>query len=106
MPGIGLLGWGASAVGDVARDPTDRSLRRDFIAGYGVSAMVMWCTRCRSCRGPDPVGVAVAPDAVVASTTVTPSPSSRSCRRLYGAVNVEGSYGSYSGAGSSRNPTP
>jgi len=66
MPGIALLGWGASAIGDVALAiRLDRSLRRDFIAGYGVSAMVMWVYPLPEQPRPDPVGVAVAPDAVV-----------------------------------------
>jgi hypothetical protein len=66
MPGIGLLGWGASGVGAVALAVRlDSSLRRDFIAGYGVSAMVMWVYPLPELPRPDRVGVAVAPDAVV-----------------------------------------
>jgi hypothetical protein len=67
MPGIALLGWGASPVGDVAiAIRLDRSLRRDFIAGYAASAMVMWVYPLPEQPRPDPVGVAVTPDAVIA----------------------------------------
>jgi hypothetical protein len=66
VPGIALLGWGASPVGDVALAVRlDRSLRRDFIAGYAVSAQLLWVYPLPDVPRPDPVGVAVAPDAVV-----------------------------------------
>jgi hypothetical protein len=66
MPGIALLGSGTSPVGDAALAiRLDRSLRRDFIAGYAVSAMVMWVYPLPEQPRVDPVGVAVAPEAVV-----------------------------------------
>jgi hypothetical protein len=66
MPGIALLGWDTSSVGDTALAiRLDRSLRRDFIAGYAANAMVMWVHPLPEVARPDPIGVAVAPEAVV-----------------------------------------
>jgi hypothetical protein len=66
MPGIALLDWSTSAVGDTALAiRLDASLRRDFIAGYAANAMVMWVHPLPELARPDPIGVAVAPDAVV-----------------------------------------
>jgi hypothetical protein len=99
MPGIGLLGWGASPVGDVALGiRLDRSVRRDFIAGYAVSAMVQWVYPLPELPRPDPVGVAVAPDAVVVfhdGDTLTILP------RLSTPPTAPGA-----GRAPSRNPTP
>lgn len=66
MPGIALLGWSTSSVGDAALAiRLDTSLRRDFIAGYAANAMIMWAYPLPEQARPDPVGVAVAPEAVV-----------------------------------------
>jgi hypothetical protein len=99
MPGIGVLGWGTSPVGDAALAiRLDRSLRRDFIAGYAASAMVMWVYPLPELPRPDPVGVAVAPDAVIAfhdGDTLTILPE------LSGPPTAPGA-----GKAPSRNPTP
>jgi hypothetical protein len=99
MPGIALLGWGASPVGDAALAiRLDRSLRRDFIAGYAVSAMVQWVYPLPEQPRPDPVGVAVAPDAVVVfhdGDTLTILPELSVPPTAPGA-----------GRAASRNPTP
>jgi hypothetical protein len=66
-PGIGVLGWGISSVGDAAiAVRLDRSLRRDYIVGYAANAMLMWTYTLPEMPRADPVGVAVAPDAVLA----------------------------------------
>ncbi|HWU90743.1 MAG TPA: hypothetical protein VN253_25930, partial [Kofleriaceae bacterium] len=66
MPGIALLGWSTSTVGDAALAiRLDASVRRDFIAGYAANAMVMWVYPLPEVARPDPIGVAVAPEAVV-----------------------------------------
>jgi hypothetical protein len=99
MPGLALLGWGTSPVGDAALAiRLDRSLRRDFIAGYAASAMVMWVHPLPEQLRPDPVGVAVAPDAVIVfhdgdTLTILPEPSS--------PPTAPGA-----GRAPSRNPTP
>jgi hypothetical protein len=99
MPGIALLGWGASAVGDVAiAVRLDRSLRRDFIAGYAVNAMVRWVYPLPEQPRPDPVGVAVASDAVIVfhdGDTVTILPELSAPPTAPGAAKA-----------ASRNPTP
>ncbi len=99
MPGIAVLGWSASPVGDVAiAIRLDRSLRRDFIAGYAASAMVMWVHALPELPRPDPVGVAVTPDAVVVfhdGDTLTILPELSAPPTAPGA-----------GRAPSRNPTP
>lgn len=65
-PGIGLLGWGTSPVGDTALAVRlDRSLRRDAIVGYAANARRTWVYPLPEVTRVDPVGVAIAPDAVV-----------------------------------------
>ncbi len=65
-PGIGLLGWGVSAIGDAAiAVRLDNSLRRDFVVGYAANAALMWVYPLPEVQRADPVGVAIAPDAVV-----------------------------------------
>jgi hypothetical protein len=67
MPGVALLGASTSSVGDAALAiRLDSSLRRDFIAGFAANAMVMWVYPLPDQPRADPVGVAVAPDAVIA----------------------------------------
>jgi len=65
-PGIGLLGWGVSSYGDVALAVRlDTSLRRDFVAGYAANAALVWVYTLPEVPRADPVGIAIAPDAVV-----------------------------------------
>jgi hypothetical protein len=66
VPGIGLIGHAIDSVGDTALAVRlDRSLERDFIAGYAANALLMWVYPLPRQPRPDPVGVAVANDAVV-----------------------------------------
>ena len=65
-PGIALLGWGTSSIGDAAiAVRMDRSIRRDFVVGYAANAMLMWVYPLPEVPRADPVGVAVAPEAVI-----------------------------------------
>ncbi|MEO6771750.1 MAG: hypothetical protein ABI467_01855 [Kofleriaceae bacterium] len=67
VPGIGLVGHAIDAVGDVAiAVQLDRSLDHDFIVGYAANALLMWVYPLPRVQRADPVGLAVAPDAVVA----------------------------------------
>jgi len=65
-PGIGLIGHGIDSVGDVALAVRlDTSLERDYIAGYAANALLMWTYPLPRVPRADPVGLAVASDAVV-----------------------------------------
>jgi hypothetical protein len=66
VPGIGLIGQSIDRVGDIAvAVRLDTSLERDYIAGYAANALLMWTYPLPQIKRPDPVGVAIAPDAVV-----------------------------------------
>ncbi|MBV8762254.1 MAG: hypothetical protein JO257_33495 [Deltaproteobacteria bacterium] len=66
VPGIGLIGHAIDAVGNTALAVRlDRSLERDFIAGYAANMLLMWVWPLPHQPRPDPVGLAVANDAVV-----------------------------------------
>lgn len=63
VPGISLLGWGISPVGDAALAVRlDTSIKRDFIAAYAASALLLYVYPLPEVLRPDPVGVAVALD--------------------------------------------
>ena len=98
-PGIGLLGWGTSSIGDVAiAVRLDTSLRRDFVVGYAANALLMWVHPLPDELRVDPVGVAIAPDAVVVfhdGDTLTILPELSAPPTTPGAARA-----------SSRNPTP
>ncbi len=65
-PGIGLIGHAISSVGDVALAVRlDTSLERDYIAGYAANGLLMWTYPLPRMPRADPVGIAMAPDAVV-----------------------------------------
>ena len=65
-PGIGLIGHAISSVGDAALAVRlDTSLERDYIAGYAANAMLVWTYALPRMPRPDPVGIAIAADAVV-----------------------------------------
>ena len=65
-PGVSLLGYAAAPNGDTALAiRLDTSLRRDYVAGYAASAHLVWVYRLPSMMRADPVGVAIATDAVV-----------------------------------------
>jgi hypothetical protein len=99
VPGIGLLGFGASSIGDVAiAVRIDRSIERDFIAGYAANSLLMWVYPLPVVPRPDPVGVALASDAVVVfhdGDTVTILPELSAPPTAPGAARVP-----------SQNPTP
>jgi hypothetical protein len=66
VPGIGISGHGIDSVGDAALAiQLDRSLDHHFIVGYAANALLMWVYPLPLVQRPDPIGVAVAPDAVV-----------------------------------------
>jgi hypothetical protein len=66
VPGIGLLGHAIDEVGDTALAVRlDTSLQRDFIVGYAANALLMWVYPLPMEQRADPVGVAIARDAVV-----------------------------------------
>jgi hypothetical protein len=66
VPGIGLLGSAIDAVGDAALAiRLDASLERDFIVGYAANALLMWVYPLPREPRVDPIGLAVAPDAVL-----------------------------------------
>jgi hypothetical protein len=66
VPGIGLIGHAVNSIGDTALAVRlDTSLERDFIAGYAANALLMWVWPLPKEPRPDPVGLAVASDAVV-----------------------------------------
>jgi hypothetical protein len=66
VPGIGLIGHAVNSIGDTALAVRlDRSLERDFIVGYAANALLMWVYPLPRQPRPDPVGLAVASDAVV-----------------------------------------
>ncbi|HEY5923911.1 MAG TPA: hypothetical protein VIV11_19665, partial [Kofleriaceae bacterium] len=65
-PGIGLIGHGIDSVGNVAMAVRlDTSLERDYIAGYAANALLVWTYALPRMPRADPVGIAVAHDAVV-----------------------------------------
>ena len=67
VPGIGLVGHAIDSIGDVAiAVQLDRSLDHHFIVGYAANALLMWVYPLPRVQRPDPIGLAVAPDAVVA----------------------------------------
>jgi hypothetical protein len=66
VPGIGVLGSAVDAVGDTALAiRLDASLERDFIVGYAANALLMWVYPLPREPRADPIGLAVAPDAVL-----------------------------------------
>lgn len=65
-PGIGLVGHAIDSVGDAAvAVRLDTSLERDYIAGYAANGLLMWTYPLPRVPRPDPVGIAIAHDAVV-----------------------------------------
>ena len=66
VPGIGVTAHAIDAVGDVALVVRlDTTLQRDYIAGFAANALLMWTYPLPQMPRPDPVGIAMAPDAVV-----------------------------------------
>ncbi len=99
VPGQQMLAFGMSSIGDAAiAVRLDRTLRRDFIAGYAANALLMWVYPLPEQTRVDPVGVAVASEAVVVfhdGDTVTILPELSAPPTAPGA-----------GRAPSQNPTP
>ena len=67
VPTIGALGYAINEVGDTAIAlRMDATLHHDFIAGYAANALLIYVYPLPEVPRADPVGVAVAPDAVIA----------------------------------------
>ena len=98
-PGIGIHAWGTSPVGDAAIAlRVDESLQRDVIVGWAANALLMWVYALPEIKRVDPIGVAIAPGAVVVfhdGDTFTVLPELSAPPTSPGAP-----------AGSSQNPTP
>ena len=66
VPAISALGHAIDAVGNTAIAlRMDSSLRHDFVVGYAANALLMYVHRLPEIPRADPVGLAVAPDAVL-----------------------------------------
>lgn len=66
VPAISTLGHALDAVGNTAiAVRMDTSLRHDYIAGFAANALLMYVYRLPEVPRADPVGIAVAPDAVL-----------------------------------------
>jgi hypothetical protein len=66
VPAISALGHAIDAVGNTAiAVRMDSSLRHDFIVGYAANALLMYVHRLPEIPRAEPVGVAIAPDAVL-----------------------------------------
>jgi hypothetical protein len=91
-PGIGLIGQAIDSVGDIAiAVRLDTSLERDYIAGYAANALLMWTYPLPPIKRADPVGLAIAPDAVVVfhdGDTLTVLPELSAPPTAPGAVRV------------------
>jgi hypothetical protein len=92
VPGIAVTAHAIDAVGDTAiAVRLDTSLERDFIAGYAANALLMWTYPLPQVPRPDPIGIAVAPDAVVVfhdGDTVTVLPELSAPPTAPGAVRA------------------
>lgn len=66
VPGIALLGSSIDAVGNTALVvQLDASLRRDYVAAYAANALLMYVAPLPEVAHVDPIGIAIAPDAVL-----------------------------------------
>jgi hypothetical protein len=99
VPAISALGHAVDAVGNTAvAVRMDASLRHDFIVGYAANALLMYVYPLPEVPRADPVGVAIAPDAVLVfhdGDTFTVLPELSSPPTAPGAPRVP-----------SQNPTP
>jgi len=91
-PGIGVIGHAIDAVGDVALAVRlDKTLRRDYIAGYAANALLIWTYKLPMTPRADPVGIAIASDAVIVfhdGDTLTILPELSAPPTAPGAVHV------------------
>ncbi len=92
VPGIEVLGTAISQVGDAALAiRLDKSLRHDYVAGYAANALLMWVYPLPEVPRADPIGVAIAPEAVVVfhdGDTVTILPELSAPATAPGAVRA------------------
>jgi hypothetical protein len=92
VPGIAVTAHAIDSVGDVAiAVRLDTSLERDYIAGYAANALLMWTYALPQVPRPDPIGIAMAPDAVVVfhdGDTVTVLPEVSAPPTAPGAVQA------------------
>lgn len=66
VPGIGVLGHAIDAVGNTAvAIRMDTSIRHDYVVGFAATALVLYVYPLPELDRDDPVGVAIAPDAVL-----------------------------------------
>jgi hypothetical protein len=66
VPGIAVTAHAINTVGDAALAVRlDTSLQRDYIAGFAANASLIWTYALPQVPRPDPIGIAMAPDAVV-----------------------------------------
>jgi hypothetical protein len=67
VPGISVLGHAIDGVGNTAiAVRMDRTLRHDFVVGYAATALILYVYPLPEVLRDDPVGVAIAPGAVLA----------------------------------------
>jgi len=99
VPAISALGHAIDAVGNTAiAVRMDSSLRHDFIVAYAANALLMYVYPLPEIPRADPVGVAIAPDAVLVfhdGDTFTVLPELSAPPTAPGATHVP-----------SQNPTP
>ena len=92
VPGIAVTAHAIDSVGDAALAVRlDTSLQRDYIAGFAANASLIWTYALPQVPRPDPIGVAVAPDAVVVfhdGDTVTVLPELSAPPTAPGAVRA------------------
>jgi hypothetical protein len=92
VPGIAVTSSAISTVGDVALAVRlDTSLQRDYIAGYAANALLIYTYALPQLPRPDPIGIAIAHDAVVVfhdGDTVTVLPELSAPPTAPGAVRA------------------
>lgn len=92
VPGIAITAHGIDSVGNTALAVRlDTSLERDYIAGYAANASLIWTYQLPRVPRPDPIGIAIAHDAVVVfhdGDTVTVLPELSAPPTAPGAVKA------------------
>lgn len=92
VPGIAVTAHAIDSVGDAALVVRlDKSLQHDYIAGYAANALLIWTYALPPVPRPDPVGIAIAHDAVVVfhdGDTVTVLPELSAPPTAPGAVKA------------------
>lgn len=92
VPGIAVTAHAIDAVGNAALAVRlDKSLQHDYIAGYAANGLLMWTYPLPTVPRPDPIGLAIAHDAVVVfhdGDTVTVLPELSAPPTAPGAVKA------------------